>query len=90
MNENGDQFLAKIINVQKFSQENYRSPYFKSCEGERSFDNKRESLQTSPSVELHFCVFNKGTVQYLKKSLSQVKIVMSRIQRRVKSPSEQS
>ena len=87
MYDRGDNFLAKIVNIDcAFDDEEYssnqRSPYFKDV-------SSTETQELSASIMITFCVFNQGTVTSLTRTLQQVKQVMGRVQKRVKSPSEQ-
>ena len=71
MYERGDNFLAKIINIDSaFDDEEYssnqRSPYFKDVSSEI------HELPAS-SILITFCVFNQGTVTSLARTLQQVK-----------------
>jgi hypothetical protein len=71
MYERGDNFLAKIINIDSaFDDEEYssnqRSPYFKDVSSEI------HELSAS-SILITFCVFNQGTVTSLTRTLQQVK-----------------
>lgn len=90
MYEKGEQFLARIININPVTAPaNYMSPHFKSNDEESSVSVQENINPPAKSVELQFCVFNKGSVTYLNRTLYQVKNVMSRVQRRVNSPTEQ-
>ena len=77
MYDRGDNFLAKIVNIDSaFDDEEYssnqRSPYFKDV-------SSTESQELSASIMITFCVFNQGTVTSLTRTLQQVKQVMSRV-----------
>ena len=74
MYDRGDNFLAKIVNIDSaFDDEEYssnqRSPYFKDV----------SSQELSASIMITFCVFNHGTVTSLTRTLQQVKQVMGRV-----------
>ena len=96
MTESGEPFMVKVINIvgscsvesfQEHSLQIASSPYFiKECSPPLV-----DEQQPAEPIEVNFCLFNNGSVSYVTRTLSQVKQVMQRIQRRViNSPTEQS
>lgn len=70
-----EKFAVKVVGMQVLkTEENLRSPNF----------------GQDKVVEVNFSLVNRGNVTYLTRSLSLVKNAMTRIQRRVNSPTEQS